>query len=113
MDYVALGKNIKKYRLIAGLKQSELAEICDCSDSHIGQMENARNVPSLEMIVRIANALSVTVDQLLCESYTQPEQIYFKDIVARIEKFPVAQRIAICEAFESVVQATEKVKGSK
>ena len=37
MDYKALGKNIKKLRLMAGLKQSELAEKCDCSDSISGR----------------------------------------------------------------------------
>ncbi len=47
MDYKALGKNIKKLRLMAGLKQSDLAEKCDCSDSHIGQIERNDSVPSL------------------------------------------------------------------
>lgn len=65
MDYVILGKNIRKYRQMRGLRQEDLAEICDCGNSHIGQIENARGIPSLDMIVRIANALSVTVDQLL------------------------------------------------
>ena len=42
MNYIALGKNIKKYRHIAGLRQEDLAELCDCSTSHIGQIEHAR-----------------------------------------------------------------------
>ena len=61
MDYVILGKNIRKYRQMRGLRQEDLAEICDCGNSHIGQIENARGIPSLDMIVRIANALSVSI----------------------------------------------------
>ena len=72
MDYVILGKNIRKYRQMRGLRQEDLAEICDCGNSHIGQIENARGIPSLDMIVRIANALSVTVDQeRLCYTKVQ------------------------------------------
>ena len=54
MDYVVLGKNIRKYRQMRGMRQEDLAEICDCGNSHIGQIENARGIPSLDMIVRIA-----------------------------------------------------------
>ena len=64
MDYITLGKNVRKYRLILGFSQEELAGKCSCSNSHIGQIENARGIPSLDMVVRIANSLSVTVDQL-------------------------------------------------
>ena len=39
MDYVVLGKNIRKYRQMRGMRQEDLAEICDCGNSHIGQIE--------------------------------------------------------------------------
>ena len=65
MDYKELGRNIRKYRRIADLTQEQWAEECDCSTSHIGQIENARSKPSVEALVNIANALGVTVDQLL------------------------------------------------
>lgn len=56
MDYITLGKNVRKYRLILGFSQEELAGKCGCSNSHIGQIENARGIPSLDMVVRIANS---------------------------------------------------------
>ena len=34
MDYVILGKNIRKYRQMRGMRQEDLAEICDCGNSH-------------------------------------------------------------------------------
>ena len=61
MEYKKLGANVRKYRKIAGLTQEELAEIIGCSNSHIGQIENGRGVPSLDMMVKIANALGVPV----------------------------------------------------
>lgn len=107
MDYVILGKNIRKYRLMLGMRQEDLAELCDCSNSHIGQIENARGIPSLEMTVKIANALSVTVDQLVKEDYTNPEKVYLKEIAERIEKYPVKQRIQACESLMNYLDALE------
>ena len=108
MDYITLGKNIKKHRVMRGLRQEDLAEMCDCGNSHIGQIENARGIPSLEMIVRIANALSVTVDQLLKENYTNPEMVYLKEITERIERYPVAKRIKACEGLMNYLDSLEK-----
>ena len=108
MDYIALGKNIRKYRRFAGLRQIDLAEKTGYSDSYIGQLENARTTPSLEAIVAIANTLSVTVDQLLVKDSRYPDKIYLKDISDRIEKYPVAKIIFICEAIVNLLDNFEK-----
>lgn len=108
MDYVIIGKNVRKYRQMRSMRQEDLAELCDCSNSHIGQIENARGIPSLEMIVKIANALSVTVEQLLRENYAEPEKVYLKEIAERIDKYPVKQRIQACESLISYLDSLEK-----
>lgn len=108
MDYITLGKNIRKYRLILGVTQEDLADKCGCGGSHIGQIENARGIPSLDMVVRIANSLSVTVDQLLRESYSNPEVVYLREIAERIEKYPVTRRIQACEGLMSYLNSLEK-----
>lgn len=94
--------------MILGFSQEELAGKCDCSNSHIGQIENARGIPSLDMVVRIANSLSVTVDQLLKESYSNPEVVYLRELAERIEKYPVARRIQACEALMAYLDSLEK-----
>ena len=108
MDYIIIGKNIKKFRLMQGLRQEDLAEKCDCSNSHIGQIENGWGIPSLETIVKIANALSVTVDQLLKENYADPQKIYLKEIAERIEKYSMDRRIIACEALLHYIDSLEK-----
>ena len=108
MNYVNLGKNIKKYRHLKEMRQSDLAELCDCSNTYIGQIENARGVPSLKTVVKICNALEVTVDQLLKDDYEKPELVYLKEINERIGKYPVKQRILICERFMEAMDFLEK-----
>ena len=46
VNFVALGKKIRKYRKAAKLSQEKLAEMCECSNGHIGMIENAKTTPS-------------------------------------------------------------------
>lgn len=109
VNFVALGKNIRKYRKAANLSQEKLAEMCECSNGHIGMVENAKTTPSLEMIVKISNALNVTVDMLINESYVQPELKYLHDIEVKIEKYPRGKRILIGKAMISYMHLLESL----
>ena len=92
MDYKALGKNIKKLRLMAGLKQ----------------IERNDSVPSFDMIIRIANALDVTVDQLVCRELKYPERVYLKEISERLEKYSVEKRIVACQGLIKYLNMLEE-----
>lgn len=108
VDYSALGQNIRKYRTISGLRHEDLAEKCNCSNSHIGQVENARTIPSLDMVVTIANALNVTVDQLLIASIDRAELVYLREIEERIKKLPTATKIIACDELSNLLLIIER-----
>ena len=103
-----LADKIINLRKKAGWSQEDLAEKCGCTTSHIGQIENGRVKPSLEMTVRIANALNATTDQLLAHEFSHPEEIYLKEIAKRIEKYPVSKRRLACEGFNTYLDSLEK-----
>lgn len=65
MDYTALGAAIRKKRIERGWKIAILADKAGVSEDFIGKIERATDVPSLQTIVAIANALEVGVDSLL------------------------------------------------
>lgn len=65
IDYVSIGNMIRKYRKNKNLTLLQLSEMIDVSESFIGQIERGKNKPSLETIINIANALDVSVDDLL------------------------------------------------
>ncbi len=109
MNFVALGKNIRKYRKVAKLSQEKLAEKCECSNGHIGMIENAKTTPSLEMIVKISNALNVTVDMLINESYVYPELKYLQDIEAKLERYPRNKMVTIWKAMVYYMQIIESL----
>ncbi|MCH5252447.1 MAG: helix-turn-helix transcriptional regulator [Lachnospiraceae bacterium] len=64
----ALGANVKRWREDMGLTVEKLAEYTETSPSHINNIESASSGISAEKLVRIANALEVPLDLLLCDS---------------------------------------------
>lgn len=65
MDYLAVGKRIREARRRAGLSQTELAAKSGYNAEHISRIENAHTKMSLDAMVSIANALTLSVDLLL------------------------------------------------
>lgn len=63
-----LGVNVKRYRESRGISVGTLAEEAGVSISHINNIESASTHASAEVLVRIANALEVPLDILLCDS---------------------------------------------
>ncbi len=110
MDYQLLGKNIRKYRLQLELRQEDVAEAVGCTGSHIGQIENNRGIPSLEMVVNIANVLHVTVDQLLLDSLECPELVYLRDMEIRLRDLSSPVKLLACEMMQDMLEIIEKVR---
>ena len=53
-----IGNNLKKLRTKKGLKQSELAELVGVEDKTISRIEVGGNFPSMDLLVRLAEALN-------------------------------------------------------
>ena len=65
LDYELMGFQIKKIRKYKRISQAYLAEKTNLSVPYISQIERAIKHASLSTVVKIANALEVTVDRLL------------------------------------------------
>ena len=65
MDYTALGAAIRRKRIECGWKIATLADKAGISEDFVGKIERATDIPSLQTVVAIANALEVGVDTLL------------------------------------------------
>ena len=60
-----LNENIRRLRLQRGLSQVDLAKILNVSKQGISNWEKDNVLPSVEMLVKIADWLRVSTDQLL------------------------------------------------
>jgi transcriptional regulator with XRE-family HTH domain len=69
-----IGQRIKFFREEAGLTQHQLAELADVSREAIGNYENGRRVPPVDIAQRIATALEMSVDDLIYPDGTKPKK---------------------------------------
>ena len=65
LDYTIIGKRIAARRKLLGLKQSELSEMVDISNTYMSSIERAVSIPSTEVIMRLALALDTTPNEFL------------------------------------------------
>lgn len=67
MDYIALGHRICYFRVKKHLTQERLAERAGVSASFMGHIERGSRIASLETLVKLCDALSVTPNDLLAD----------------------------------------------
>lgn len=95
MDYSYIGKQIRHYRRLKGMSQSDLGAAVGISAAHVGHLERGSRRASLETMVAISRKLQTSLDSLIFpeaqESHLQignRQQLY--DALAEAHKF-VAQ----------------------
>jgi len=80
VDYVSVGKRIKELRLEKRWTQAKLAEKSGIEPSNISHIERAATKLSLPTLISIANALEVTLDEIVFESLVKNAHISIKMI---------------------------------
>jgi transcriptional regulator with XRE-family HTH domain/molybdate-binding protein len=60
-----LGERVRRLRLARGLTQAQLAELAEVSRQLVGAVEADRHLPRVDAAVRLAAALSTSVEELL------------------------------------------------
>ena len=82
-----IGRNIRYYRQLRGIRQKEMAEHIHVSDQHISHIENGHTKLSLLTLVAIANALSIDCNTLLgCTLYSAKDSILHQKLNALVAK---------------------------
>ncbi len=67
MDF-ALNENIKNLRIAQGMTQVQFAKLIGVSKQCVSNWENDNVLPSIEMLIKMADIFSVTTDALLGRS---------------------------------------------
>lgn len=80
VNFILIGNRIAEIRKSQHYSQMQLAELTDLSISYISHIETAKKKPSLESIIKIVNALNITVDELLCGNQLSDTFVYQTDI---------------------------------
>lgn len=63
-----VGRNVRQLRRLRGFSQEQLAELVGNTNKHIGLVERGKTNVGLDLLARIAAALSVDVTDLFAEA---------------------------------------------
>ncbi len=63
--YIAIGKNIRKYRIEQGLSQEKLSETLNANSKFIGHVERFERYISLKKLIQISKILNVSLSDLV------------------------------------------------
>jgi DNA-binding XRE family transcriptional regulator len=80
----------------------------DVSKNHIGYIERGERVPSLDVAVRLAKVLGLSLDSVFLEAAAgaSPERVFIDDASALLAGLPAEMRIPVLE----MVKAANRVQ---
>lgn len=88
---------VKQAREEKGLTQAKLSEAAEVTDETISRLERGAFEPSLTTLIRVADALGLSLDQLVGRDWiaaSQPDDPLVKRLSARVAVLtPAAQRL--------------------
>lgn len=65
VNYKEVGKRIAQRRKELKLKQCEVNELADLSDKYLSNIETGKSIPSIDVLMRICEAIQTTPDRIL------------------------------------------------
>ena len=109
IDYIVIGKRIKDFRKQKKWTQAKLAELASVEPSNISHIERAATKLSLPTLIQIANALEVSLDELVYDNLKKCDHVSVARINELISDCSPTEFNAICE----VITTTKNVLRSK
>lgn len=108
MDYSGIGKRIKDYREKLKMTQQMLGEETDYSVQHISHIETGKTKLSVKCLLDIANALHVSVDELVCGYVASSSVILNKEIQEILEDCSPQEKQIILETIKTLKNSLRK-----
>lgn len=85
INYGDIGERICRKRKELALTQEQLGAATSLAVSTVNRIENGKSKAGLASLVQIANALNLTMDELLCGSLNSSVPVYQKEFGALLE----------------------------
>lgn len=113
IDYDAIGLRIKIARIKARITQEVLAEKANLTSAHISNIETGNTKLSLPAIISIANALSVSVDALLCDNILYSKHVFeqeAQDVLSDCTQYDIRVLLDVLKSTKEALQKDERFR---
>lgn len=102
MDKIALGQKLREARIEKGFTQHALAEKAAVCNVYLGEIERGLKMPSMNIFIKIIEALDVSADYILREELPAGRACIRNEITQRLQSLTPQQHktaISILDAY--------------
>ena len=110
IDYKAIGQRIKIARIKKGITQEAVADLIDITPAHMSNVETGKTKVSLPTLIEIANALSVSVDVLLCDNVQNIFKGEAKEIFEDCDEYEIRFLVDLLKCAKSAMRRDKEVR---
>ena len=104
MDKSALGQKIRDARQKKGYTQYALAEIADIGNVYLGEIERGLKMPSLNIFIKLIEALDVSADYLLRDELTSGKEYIYDEITQKLNCLTPKQRKTAADLLDAYLR---------
>lgn len=104
MEKAALGKRIREARIKKGYTQQDLANKAGIGLMYIGEIERGVKMPSLNIFIKIVEALDISADYVLRDELTSGETYIFDELTRKLLPLSPKQRKAAAEILDAYIR---------
>ena len=97
MEKVALGKRIRESRIHKGYTQQDLADRAEIGVVYISEIERGIKMPSLNIFIKIVDALDVSADYVLRDELPSGKEYVCSEITEKLLVLTPSQRKAVSD----------------
>lgn len=105
LNYGLIGKRVKEIRERKFMTQVELAEHCRTTAQYLSQIEHGKKQPSLQTLVGIAEALEISMDELLGGNQVRNQKLYQNELGQLLEDCSPYEKRVLYE----LIRETKKI----
>ena len=107
MDKSALGQQLRQARQKKGYPQQALAEIADIGNVYLGEIERGSKMPSLNIFVKLIEALDVSADYILRDELTSGKEYIYDELTQKLINLTPKQRKTAADILDAYLRNLE------
>lgn len=104
MDKSALGQKLRDARQQKDYTLQALAEIADISSVYLGEIERGLKMPSLNIFIKLIEALDVSADRILRDELTSGKEYIYDEITQKLKNLTPKQRKTAADILDAYLQ---------
>ena len=113
INYAALGERIRRYRKALPMTQAQLGEMAQVEPSNISHIERGATKVSLPTLIKIANVLQVSPDELLYDSVNRNGRVSVKElneVLANCSDYELKAVVEMAKTLKHVLRNNKEKK---